>query len=107
MRHGSIAIGALPGDYGKPRPLLIIQSDKFDGMAAVTVVPLTSNETMDAYWRIAIAPSQANGLTLRSDIMVDKIMSISREKLTQVIGEVDSSTLARVKAAVVDFLDLA
>lgn len=42
MRRGDLVTVALQGDFGKPRPALIIQSDLFDAHPSLTILPVTS-----------------------------------------------------------------
>ena len=77
--------GALPGDFGKPRPALVVQSDLFAGHAAVTVLPVTSTETPAPLFRLPVDPSPDNGLREPSFVTVDKAMSIRTEKLRRAV----------------------
>ena len=94
MKRGDIVITAAPGDYGKPRPALIIQSDLFNDTHASIIVCLISSDRQDApLFRIDIVPDIQNGLKQHSQIMVDKIMAIKRERITKVIGHLDESDM--------------
>ena len=42
MKRGDFVTIALQGDFGKPRPALVIQSDLFDAHSSVTVLLLSS-----------------------------------------------------------------
>ncbi|HLZ78470.1 MAG TPA: type II toxin-antitoxin system PemK/MazF family toxin, partial [Sphingomonas sp.] len=62
MRRGDIVTIALPGDFGKPRPALVIQSDQFDQTGTCTVL-LISGTLVDApLIRTTVEPTPANGL---------------------------------------------
>ena len=98
---------ALPGDFGKPRPALIIQSDYFDATATVTFLTLSSTLTDAAHGRVTVYATQENGLRMTSQIMVDKAMTIRREKVGPVIGHVDNATMLEVNRAVALFFGLA
>lgn len=104
MKRGELVTVAMQGDLGKPRPALIIQSDAFAATASVTVLPLTS-ELLDApLLRIGVLPSEANGLRKPSQVMVDKPMTIRREKLVgQRIGKLDSTIMIQIERSLAVF----
>ena len=108
MRRGEIwTIAGGPDDASKPRPAIILQSDKFDATRSVTVCPLTSTPADNVYARFALAPSQANGLKITSHAMVDKISTIPKPKLRRRIGRLDSNDISLLNRNVVLFLGLA
>jgi mRNA interferase MazF len=66
MQRGDLVVVAMQGDYGKPRPALVIQSDLFDELPTVTVLPLVSSQLVPAITRVDIAASDARmGCVLR------------------------------------------
>ncbi|MDD5057843.1 MAG: type II toxin-antitoxin system PemK/MazF family toxin [Sideroxydans sp.] len=107
MRRGDLVTVALQGDLGKPRPALIIQSDLFDTHPSVTILPVTSELRVAPLFRIAVTPSELNGLSKPSQVMVDKPQSISREKIGEVIGRLDGETMLAVNRALAVFLGFA
>ena len=106
ISRGALVIVVLPGDYGKPRPALIVQSDAFREMVSLTVLPLTSDLQPAQLVRISIEPNPENGLERRSQIMVDKAATVSRAKIGRHIGNVDSTTMGAVDRALLRFFDL-
>jgi len=106
MKRGDLAAAVLPGSYGKPRPVLIIQSDLFDHLYSVTVLPLTSRVLEAPTFRITIEPTRENGLQERSQIMVDKAHTAPREKLGYVFGRLSESELLAVNRALAAFFGL-
>ena len=106
MRRGDLVTVALPGDFGKPRPALVIQSDLFAGHATVTVLPVTSTETPAPLFRIPVEPSADNGLRETSFAMVDKAMSIRTEKLGPPFGRLGDADPIRVNRALALFLGI-
>lgn len=104
MRRGDLVTIALQGDYGKPRPALIIQSDLFDEHPSVTVLPITSDLRPTPLFRVELAPTPDNGLRLVSQVMVDKTMTVAREKIGPVIGHADDATMVAVNRALALFL---
>ena len=108
MKRGDLVTIALPGDFGKPRPALVIQADAFnDEHATVTVLPVTSLLLAAPLLRITLDPDARNGLQERSQIMVDKAMTVRREKVAEPFGSVDSNTLVEVERCLAVFLGIA
>lgn len=105
MRRGDIVTVSLPGDYGKPRPALIVQSDLFDEHPSLTVLPITSHLVDAPLLRIAIGP--ACGLDRESQIQIDKAQTPRRERIREVIGHADRAILQAVNRALAVFLGLA
>ena len=107
MKRGAIWTAAAGGGYaGKPRPVLIIQDDRFDATDSVTVVPLTS-DTTEASFRVAVEPDTANGLQASSRLMVDKVTTIRKARLGYRLGTLSHDDIRRVDRAMVVFLGLA
>jgi mRNA interferase MazF len=108
MRRGSIVTIALQGDFGKPRPALVLQSDVFNDIHATITVALISSSLVQApIFRLDVTPNKQNGLSKESQIQIDKIMSIRKERIGAVIGEIDDSILVRVNRALALWLGLA
>lgn len=105
MRRGDLVTVSLPGDYGKPRPALVIQSDLFAEHPSVTVLPITSHLVDAALLRIDIGPE--SGLDRLSQIQIDKSHTARRERVGAVIGRADERTLRAVNRALAVFLGLA
>jgi mRNA interferase MazF len=104
VKRGDVVTIALTGDYGKPRPALVIQSDFFDAHPSVTILPVTSDLRDAPLFRISVAPDAANGLRKPSQVMVDKVQTIPRGKLGKRIGRLDDDTLLAVERALAVFL---
>ncbi len=107
MRRGDLVTIALPGDYGKPRPALIIQSDLFGEHPSVTILPVTSTFVQAPLFRIEIKPDTGNGLQKPSQIMIDKAQTVAREKIGETFGHVNDETLLAVNRALAVFLGFA
>lgn len=107
MTRGDLVTVALQGDQGKPRPALVVQADHFGDLASVTVLPITSTLVEAPLLRVTVEPSEANGLARRSQIMVDKPQTPSRNRLGPVIGRLDDATMVTVNRALAVFLGLA
>jgi len=107
VRRGDLVIIALPGEYGKPRPALVIQSDLFNDHPSVTLLPVTSEIREAPLFRLAVQPSDENGLRKPSQIMVDMAQTVPREKVGAAFGRVDEAILVAVNRALALFLGLA
>ncbi len=107
MRRGDLVTVALQGEQGKPRPALVVQADHFGDLASVTVLPITGTLIDAPLLRVPVEPSERNGLSKRSQIMVDKPQTPSRSRLGPVIGRLDDATLVTVNRALAVFLGLA
>jgi mRNA interferase MazF len=108
FKRGNIVTIGVQGDFGKPRPALLIQSEMFNEAHATLTVLLISSELIDApLFRLTIEPDQINGLTQQSQIQVDKAMTVRREKVGQIIGRVDDAMMVRVNRALALWIGLA
>jgi mRNA interferase MazF len=107
MTRGDFVTIAIQGDFGKPRPALVIQSDRFDEHATVTVL-LVSSTLIDApLFRVTVQPSAENGLLKPSQVMVDKTMTVKRDKAGQAFGRIDADTMIEVDRCLAVFLGIA
>jgi len=108
MKRGDLVIVSAPGDYGKPRPAVIIQSDIFNETHASILVCLITSDRQDApLFRIDVQPTEETGLKVPSQIMVDKIVALRRERITQHIGQVNDEALLRLNRSLALFIGLA
>jgi len=105
MRRGQFVIVVTQGDYGKPRPALIVQSDLFVALPSAVICPLTTMLRDDAdQFRLRVDPSERNGLREISQIAIDKMTVVPVAKIGGVIGEADDALLLRVNRALAIFL---
>lgn len=108
MRRGEVFTVAARGPYtGKPRPVVIVQDDRFDATGSVTVCPLTMNPVEAPLTRIPIVPSAVNGLDQPSKLMVDKVTTMPRGSLRERLGRLPADDLVRLNQALIVFLGLA
>jgi len=108
MRRGEIWTAAGGKDYaGKPRPVVIVQDERFDATDSITVCALTTDPTEAPLFRLAVAPNERNGLRSACRLMVDKITTVAKTKLGSRIGELDDEDLVRLNRAMLVFLGLA
>lgn len=108
MKRGEIWSVAARGAYtGKPRPAVIVQDDRFDATASVTICALSTDPTAAPLIRLPVAPNQLNGLDRPSQLMVDKLTTVPRTSLGEHIGQLGDEDIARLDRAIVVFLGVA
>ena len=107
MRRGDFVTIAMQGDFGKPRPALVIQADQFGEHATVTVLPTTSTLVAAPLFRITVQPNAENGLQKPSQVMVDKAMTVKRDKVGQAFGRIDADAMIEVERCLAVFLGIA
>lgn len=108
MRRGDMVTVAATGDYGKPRPAVIVQTDAFpENHASVVVCQLTSELEDAPDFRVTIIPKPENGLRVTSQVMADKPVTIGRERIEQKIGHLGNQDMAQLNAALAFVLGLA
>lgn len=106
MKRGDLVTVAIAGDFGKPRPALIVQADPFGPTATVTLL-LISSDLVDApLIRLTVEPGATNGLRLASQIMVDKAMTVRRDRIGRVFGHLDPEMMITVNRSLALFLGL-
>ena len=105
MTRGDVVVVSLPGDDGKPRPALVIQSAQFADHPSVTLLPITSHLIDAPLLRIDIGPGGA-GLDRPSQIQIDKPRTARRQRIGGIIGRADAATITAVNRALAVFLGL-
>ena len=106
MKRGDLVTVAVSGDYGKQRPALVVQSDLFSALPSVTIPRLASDIHAGHPIRVTVRLESANGLRAISAVMIDKAISVPRERIGQVIGHLDDTVMAEVGRALAAFLGL-
>jgi mRNA interferase MazF len=108
MRRGEVWTAAAGSGYvGKPRPVAIIQDDRFDATVSVTICAFTTDPTEAPLFRLLVEPNQVNGLREPSSLMVDKITTVPRSKLGDRLGRLSDDDIVRLGRAVMVFFGLA
>lgn len=107
MMRGDFVTIAMQGDFGKPRPALVIQAEQFNEHATVTVLLVTGTLVAAPLLRVTVQPSADNGLQKPSQVMVDKTMTVKRDKLGQPFGRIDANALIEVERCLAVFLGIA
>lgn len=105
--RGAFVTISVQGDFGKPRPALVIQADQFSEHTSVTVLPVTSTLVAAPLLRVTIEPSVENGLQKTSQVMIDKALSVKRDKLGEAFGHIDVNTMVQVERCLAVFLGIA
>lgn len=107
VKRGDIYTAAVRGPYtGKPRPVVVLQDDRFDATASVTVCPLTTTRTEAPLVRLPIEAGATNGLSEPSNLMVDRVTTMPRENLRTRLGRLSDGDMLRLDRAVIVFLGL-
>jgi mRNA interferase MazF len=103
VKRGDVVLAVLPGEHGKPRPAIVLQSDLLNQKepSSVIVCPLTTTLRFQPEVRVMIEPSAQNGLRERSEAMVDKLIPASRQRLRDVIGHIDATVMRAIDRSLV------
>jgi mRNA interferase MazF len=108
MKRGDVVTVAAAGDYGKPRPAVIVQTDALPAAHASVVVCQMTSECSDAAdFRVTIDPTAKNGVRVRSQVMADKPVTIRRERVGSRVGRLDDKDIARLNVALAFVMGLA
>lgn len=96
------------GPYaGKPRPAVIVQEDRFDSTNSITLCVFTTDPTEAPLLRMLIEPTDRNGLSSASRLMIDKITIVPKARLGKRIGKLNDEDVVRLNRALTVFLGLA
>jgi len=108
MRRGDVVTVAALGDYGTPRPAVIVQTDALPAAHASVVICQMTSDCSDAPdFRVTIDPSERNGLRVKSQVMADKPVTLRRERIGRHIGHLDDRDVARLNSALAFAMGLA
>ena len=108
MKRGEVwTVSGGPDYTGKPRPAVILQADAFDATASVTLCPFTTHLIDAPLIRLTVEPSDSNGLRASSQLMVDKITTVSKGKIRSRMGRLSDEDVIRLNRAIIVFLGLA
>jgi mRNA interferase MazF len=106
VKRGCLVI-AVHGEFGRPRPVVVVQADEFNQTTTLLVCPITSNVTENLAIRPTVEPKPENGLRIRSQIMADKMLALPRDHIRQQIGIMGSETMSELDTALLLVLGLA
>jgi mRNA interferase MazF len=108
LRRGEIWTAAAGTGYvDKPRPVVIVQDDRFDATDSITVCAFTTDPTEAPLFRLRLEPDEINGLREPCSLMVDKITTVPRSKLGDRVGRLSDQEMVRLGRAVLVFFGLA
>lgn len=107
MRRGDLVTIAIAGDFGKPRPALVIQSDHFSETGTLTVLLVSGTLVEAPLIRVIVQPSPENGLRKPSQVMIDKAMTVKRDKIGAAFGHLGPEVMLSVTRALAVFLGVA
>jgi mRNA interferase MazF len=107
MMRGDLVPIAMQGDFGKPRPALAIQANPYSQHSSVTVLLITSTLVAAPLLRVTLQPSPENGLQKPSQVMIDKAMTVQRNKVGKAFGRIDANAMVEVERCLAVFLGIA
>lgn len=108
MRRGDVVVVAAAGDYGKPRPAVVVQTDAFpETHPSVVICQMTSDVVNTQDFRVTIEPTEKNGLRARSQVMADKPVTVRRERVGQIVGRLTEADIRRLNIALAFVMGLA
>jgi len=106
LKRGDLVLAVASGDYGKPRPCVVVQATELmDFSDSVLLCPVTTHLT-GAKLRVPLEPGPQTALRERSEVIADKPMAVKRERIRQVIGSVPESRMSEINAALIVILGL-
>jgi mRNA interferase MazF len=107
VKRGELWTAAGGGHYAsKPRPVLVVQDDRFDATDSITICPLTSDPTEIPLLRIPLDAANT-GLSQPSSIMLDRLTTMPRPRLDQRIGAVSDTDMLALSRSLIVFLGIA
>lgn len=107
MKRGDLVLVSAPGDYGKPRPALIIQSDLFQEHPSATLCLVSSHLRQTPLFRYEVEPTNENGLSATSQIQIDKLMTVPRQKIGPIIGRLSPKQMNEITKLLVLWVGVA
>jgi mRNA interferase MazF len=94
------------GDFGKPRPAVVLQQRIYPETENVTIALITSDLSRATHIRISVDPDGRNGLRKPSEIMVDNLQTLRVQRIGAIIGSLDDATMGNLKRALVIFFGI-
>ncbi len=108
MKRGEVWTVAGGKDYAaKPRPVVIIQDDRFDATDSITVCAFTTDSTDAPLFRLPVPPTEGNGLRPSCRLMVDKVTTVPKAKLGRRLGTLEDAQMLQMNRAIMVFLGIA
>ena len=107
MIRGDLVTIVTQGDFGKPRPALVIQANQFATHTSMTVLLISSSLVVAPLLRVTVLPTAHNGLLHPSQVMIDKAMTVKRKKLGPTMGHVEAEKMVEIERCLAVFLGIA
>ena len=107
MKRGDLVTIAIQGDFVKPRPALVIQSNQFCTLDSITILPITSTLINAPLLRITLQPDIKNGLQKPSQVMIDKAMTVKCDKVGSAFGCIRTNDMIKIERCLAIFLGIA
>ncbi|MFC0633725.1 type II toxin-antitoxin system PemK/MazF family toxin [Brevundimonas balnearis] len=107
MKRGDIVITLVKGEYGKPRPALVVQNDRFSAHTSMTIALISGTLAELDGIRLTIEPSPSNGLRKPSQVQLDRLQTVPRGRIKDVVGRLSAEEMTRVDRGIALFLGLA
>lgn len=105
MIRGDVWTAATGSGFGsKPRPVVIMQQEAYGDTPNVLVVLCQSARRDPNDVRPRVMPNPSNGLREQTDVAVDIVVAVPRQKFGARIGQLDADDFARVEAALLTIL---
>jgi mRNA interferase MazF len=107
VRRGDVVLIVVPGELGKPRPAVVVQSDELgDEPTSVILIPMSSDIERVRRTRPIVEPGEGKGIRTRSQVMTDKIVGLPRRRIRGVLGHLSKDDIERVDVALLVTLGL-
>lgn len=108
MKRGEVWTASGGAPYaGKPRPAVVVQEDRFDATNSITLCVFTTDSTEAPLLRMLVEPTDRNGLSKASRLMIDKVTTVPKARLGKRIGKLNDEDIVRLNRALTVFLGLA
>ena len=79
----------------------------FSEHPSLTILPVTTELRSVPLFRIMIEPTEGNNLKKRSQVMVDKVQTVPRDKIGPTFGRLDDALMLAVNRALAVWLGFA
>ena len=108
MKRGDIVTIALQCDLGKPRPAVVVETDRLKPSTHILVCPGTSFVRPEIELRrVLVMPDGSNNLRAPTHFQIDRLIGIRRENCGVVIGQLDADTMDLINTKLLAILGLA
>ena len=105
--RGDLVVGVFGGDFGKPRPAVIVQSDFFlETHSTIVLCPVTSDLKGADLFRVPLTAKETPGIRKDSEVMVDKLRAIERRRIGKWVGHLSARQMHAIDVALARWLGL-